>query len=350
MLGSVSVEDWYSIARTSSKFRSRSGFLVQSSGELCIIVVRTRHFAQNDMSIDAPTPSSHVNHDVLVTGATGLLGSAVCASLVQHGHRVRATDLRFAPNFPVRIDVGDLRDELFVHRITEGCDTVVHLGNHPNALVGLSPQRLLAENSTMNAHVFWAAHHLGVSCLVFASSIQIVLPSNNGLREQPFRLPYLPLDASAPADPGLNAYAISKEFAERHLQLLVENQPHLSATAVRFPMLPRPRWIEILQGAQSVPAGMINLGDALIQLQLPDAGELVARIVEHRMPGYHQYLPGTSIEVRNWTRRALIERYYPNCRLLRPIDEITDFADGSALVRDLDFAPKLRASVTLDKG
>jgi hypothetical protein len=67
---------------------------------------------------------------------------------------MRATDLRFAANFPVRIDVGDLRDELFVHRVTEGCDTVVHLGNHPNALGGLSPQRLLAENSTMNAHFF----------------------------------------------------------------------------------------------------------------------------------------------------------------------------------------------------
>ncbi len=320
-----------------------------SSFELRIIGVRYSYMAQKDMSTDALTPASCLKHDVLVTGATGLLGAAVCASLLDHGHSVRATDLRFVPNFPVRVELGDLLDELFVHRITEGCDTVVHLGNHPNANVGLSPQRLLAENSAMNAHVFWAAHHLGVGCLVFASSIQVVLPSPAGRREQPFRVPYLPLDGNAPADPGLNAYAISKEFGERHLQLLVESQPQLSVTSIRFPMLPRPGWVKILQEASAMPAGTVNLGDALIHLQLPDAGDLVTRIVERRMPGYHQYLPGTSILVRNWTYRELIERYFASARILCPIDDITDLADGSALVRDLDYTPKLRASLNLSK-
>jgi nucleoside-diphosphate-sugar epimerase len=287
--------------------------------------------------------------NILVTGATGHLGTAVCTALVEHGHNVRATDLRYAADFPVRVELGDLRDELFAYRIVEGCDTVVHLGNHPNAFVGLSPQRIFAENTAMNANVFWASYHLGATCLVFSSSIQVVLRSPGGRREPPFIFPYLPLDGDAPADPGLNSYAASKEVAERLLRLLVQDRPLLSATSVRFPMLPRSSWVNNLQGAKGLRPGMVNLGDALAHLQLPDAGNLVARIVERRLVGYHQYLPGTSIFPRNWTFRELIERHFSHVPLKCPIDDITDLVDGSALKRELDFAPALGASIELAK-
>jgi nucleoside-diphosphate-sugar epimerase len=298
------------------------------------------------MTAELNSPASQ-KQQVLVTGATGHLGTAVCTALLEHGHQVRATDLRYAANHPVRVELGDLRDELFAYRIVDGCDAVVHLGNHPNAFVGLSPQRIFAENTAMNAHVFWAGYHLGTTCLIFASSIQVMLRSPGGRRDQPYHFPYLPLDGEAPADPGLNSYAASKDVAERLLQLLAQDKPTLSATSLRFPMLPRQFWVNNLESAPTLVPGMINLGDAMIHLQLPDAGELVARVVEQRRPGYHQYLPGSSITLRNWTMPEFVARYYPHVQLRRPVDEITDLADGSALLRDFSFTPRLRACVTL---
>ena len=292
-------------------------------------------------------PFSKLN--ILVTGATGLLGTAVCKALLDRGHSVRATDMKYVHDFPIRVEMGDLRDEFFVYRVIEGCDTVVHLGNHPNALVGLSPQRIFADNCAMNANVFWASAHLATPCLIFASSIQVMLRSTNGQRVPPFDFPYLPLDGEAPANPGLNSYAASKDAAERLMRALVQDKPSLSATSLRFPMLPREYWLRNLESTVSLNPWMLNVGDAFIHLQLPDAGELVARVAERRMPGYHQYLPGTSIGIRNWTTPELIERFYSCVPLRRPIEAITDFADGSALVRDLDYAPKLHATVMLTR-
>lgn len=298
------------------------------------------------MNIDS-TASATPKFNILVTGATGNLGTAVSIALLERGHNVRATDLRYAPNYPVRVELGDLRDELFAYRVVDGCDTIVHLGNHPNALVGLSPQGIFTENTAMNAHVFWAGYHLGVNCLIFASSIQVMLRSPGGHRVAPFEFPYLPLDGEAPADPGLNSYAASKDVAEGLLRLLAQDKPSLSATSLRFPMLPRQFWISNLESAPALVPGMVNLGDALIHLQLPDAGEIVARVAEQRLPGYHQYLPGSSITLRNWTMPELIERFYSHVALRRPIEQITDLADGSALLRDFSYVPQLRASVTL---
>ena len=112
---------------------------------------------------------------IVVTGATGKLGSAVCRALLDRNWRVRATVRRFAKDFPARITVGDLRDEAFAYRVLEDADTVVHLGNHPNQFAGPSPQRLLSENTAMNANVFHAARDLAVRSIVFASSVQVML-------------------------------------------------------------------------------------------------------------------------------------------------------------------------------
>src|SRR5689334_24983462 len=65
---------------------------------------------------------------VVVTGANGLVGSAVCRALVDRGAQVRAV-VRRAGGAPalegVAEHVGDLADERFAGEVSRGADVVV---------------------------------------------------------------------------------------------------------------------------------------------------------------------------------------------------------------------------------
>jgi len=285
---------------------------------------------------------------VLVTGATGRLGTAVCKVLLERGHDVRATDQRFAAGFPVRVELGDLRDEWFAYRVIEGCDTVVHLANHPNAFVGPSAQRILAENVTINANVFLASVHLEVGCLVFSSSIQVMLRTQAWHREAPYAIPYLPLDGEAPADPGTNPYALSKEFAERMLRIQADANPGLSATALRLPMLAPERWLERMTARPRVPQEWLNFGECLTFLQHPDGAELVAAVIERRLPGYRQYFPAASIELLNRPVADLIRQHYAHVPLHRPIEQVDGLVDLSAVTREVGWTPQHRLALEVE--
>ena len=152
---------------------------------------------------------------VLVTGAAGNLGSVVCRVLVARGHEVRAADQRHRAGLPVRIDYADVRDELSVYRLVDGMDAVVHLANHPHPASGPTPAALLTENVAMNTNVFTAALELGVSRIVFSSTVQVMCTFSWPREPRTtFPLPYLPLDGHCPPSTLTNPYALSKYFAE----------------------------------------------------------------------------------------------------------------------------------------
>src|SRR5260221_6283421 len=87
---------------------------------------------------------------VLVTGATGRLGSVVCKELLQRGHDVLATDLRLAAALAVPLKLADLRAPEAVYPLLEGREAVVHLGNISSLGAGPSPQVVLSDNVSMN--------------------------------------------------------------------------------------------------------------------------------------------------------------------------------------------------------
>ncbi|HEY5957467.1 MAG TPA: NAD(P)-dependent oxidoreductase [Polyangiaceae bacterium] len=285
---------------------------------------------------------------ILVTGATGLLGTELCRTLVAAGHKVCAMDRKFIPDFPARVVLGDLLDEHCAYRAMDGCDAVVHLGNHPNMFVGPSAQQMLADNVRSNANVFWAATQLGIRNIVFASSVQVMLRAVGGHREPPYVLPYLPLDSSAPRDPGTNTYAFSKEVGERALELLCTENPDLAATSLRFPMLPRPQWVEQLRNTRLASPLRTNANECFTHLTLADAAELIHKVLLRPRPGYRQYFPAWSIQFRGVSPADLYRQFFSHATLRRPLEELTDFADISDLKRDLDWEPRDRIIVELD--
>ena len=286
---------------------------------------------------------------ILVTGATGKLGTAVCQTLVDQGYSVHATDLKYAKGLPVRVEVGDLRDEVFAYRVLEGNEVVVHLANHPNQFAGPSPQTLLAENVAINANVFHAAVDLGIGCIVFASSVQAMLKRGSMRQPPPYDIPYLPLDGAAPTNPGANTYALSKEFAERMLRLAVEMDPSLCATAIRYPMLVTEMWARRMAHTKRLPIEWVDFTECTAHLFLADAASLVANIIRHRLPGYHQYFPAQTMELRGYPVSDIIRDRYANVTLLKPVSEIDSLIDVSAISRELGWSPTQRISVELER-
>jgi nucleoside-diphosphate-sugar epimerase len=146
---------------------------------------------------------------VVVTGAAGKVGRATVAELVQHGYVVLATDVAPEPEeAPHEFVRADLTDYGQVVDVLSGADAVVHLANIPAP--GLRPAATtLAQNSTMNGHVFLAAAQLGLRRVVWASS-----ETTLGLSFGPDNTPrYLPVDEEHYPFPE-STYALSKVVSE----------------------------------------------------------------------------------------------------------------------------------------
>jgi len=288
-----------------------------------------------------------VSMRTLVTGAAGKLGSHVVAALVAAGHDVRATDLAFGAHLGVPLHTANLLDERALAPLLEGCDALVHLGNHPNHFAGPSPQRLLAENTSMNANAFFAAIDSGVKHIVFASSVQVMIPIES-LAGPPYRVPYFPLDGHAPADPGLNPYALSKHLAEELLRVTARAKPELALTSLRYPMLIGD-WFRarLVANGGRVPSEHLHLGEATAHLSFEDAARVVTHVLARPRPGYRQYFPAQCVEVKNLGVSGLIERFYRGIELRRPLAAIERLIDLGEVEQDLGFSPSERFSVEL---
>ncbi len=278
---------------------------------------------------------------VLVTGAAGRLGSAVCNVLLAHGHEVRGTDRAYRPDAPLRLEMADLLDEIATYRLVEGCEAVAHCGNHPHFYAVTPAQRLLRENLAMNANVCYAAVDLGVHNLVFISSIQAISHTGHRRwhkkREQNItcRFPYLPIDGDAPPNPS-NAYALSKVLGEQMLQHLAQQHPQLSATAIRLPGLPdlnnRPD--------RRLASKWLSINECFAYLEINDAARLVARALEKAAPGYRQYLPSGRVDFGQHGVANIIQRYYTHIPLRQPVDQIDQLIDTTAVSDQLGWQPQ----------
>jgi dihydroflavonol-4-reductase len=115
---------------------------------------------------------------VLVTGATGLVGSAIARELVSRGHVVRVlarqtSDLSNLTGVAIELERGDVLDPPSVKAAVARCDAVIHAAG----LVGFRPgmrEQLLAVNERGVANVFSAARAAGVGRAVLVSSTSAV--------------------------------------------------------------------------------------------------------------------------------------------------------------------------------
>ncbi len=153
---------------------------------------------------------------ILLTGATGFLGSYLLEELVRAGYKVRA--MRHRKQIPFRISEqaaakaewidGDLLDVVGLEDLLRDCKTVIHAAG----MVSFDRQdekQLYQTNIEGTANLVNAALEYGVPEFVFISSVAALGKSEPGQ----------PVNEKTPWEPGLerSPYAISKYFAEREV-------------------------------------------------------------------------------------------------------------------------------------
>ena len=154
---------------------------------------------------------------VLLTGASGLLGSHTALALSEAGHRVRALvrDPAKAERVLARLGVadaelfaGDVTNRLRVRAALDGCDAAIHAA----AIPSLDPrerERLMRTNARGAEHVLESACDAGLDPIVHVSSVAALFPpagSAMTCEDEP----------THPRD----AYAASKAAAERTARAL----------------------------------------------------------------------------------------------------------------------------------
>lgn len=176
-------------------------------------------------------PTSHtVSQTILVTGANGLVGSALCQALAQAGHQVFAGVRTIEPERAraiKQIQIPDLAHELAQWPLN-GVDVVVHTAARVHRMGAAAQDHAAykAVNTDGTLRLAQACIRAGVKRLVFLSTAKV--HGEQSPRGQPFHRD----DPLAPGDP----YAQSKAQAETQLFELAKRSD-LAVTVVRPPLV-----------------------------------------------------------------------------------------------------------------
>lgn len=157
---------------------------------------------------------------VLVTGATGLVGSHAAARFGEDGWRVRAlvrpgSRTRFLEGLGAEMVLGDVTEPDSFSGAAEGCDVVVHAAAHLGSAAPWEHFRRVNVDGTR--HVLTEAIRAGCRRFVHVSSVAVYGP--------PARQPRLPVDEDAPIDVPLGPsahYERSKRMAEAAVRRTAE--------------------------------------------------------------------------------------------------------------------------------
>jgi dihydroflavonol-4-reductase len=129
---------------------------------------------------------------ILVTGASGFIGSALCRALVNAGHHVRAfhrasSSLKRLGDLPVEHAIGDLTQPNTLSAAVEGIDVIFHTA----ALMGTErdPGRLYSVTVEGTRSLLKAAHQAGIKRFIHTSSVAALgVPEEPPYRQSPPRL------------------------------------------------------------------------------------------------------------------------------------------------------------------
>jgi nucleoside-diphosphate-sugar epimerase len=258
---------------------------------------------------------------VAVTGGSGATGRTTVAHLIESGYEVVNLDRVDRTDAPY-IEL-DLRDYSAVAAALTGMDAVVHLGSDPRPDPADDPAQgaeRFAHNTTVTFNVMWAAGHLGIRRVVWASSQQVF-----GWPWVDVSPEYLPLDENHPHHPQ-NGYAMSKVACE-HLARHLADKFGMTVIGLR---LSNVHLTDATHDASydKLPAVWDDLGQRRPNLwgyiDARDAARAVQLALEVDATGAHNVTIAAADTLTPTPNAELVERFYPGV----PLREGTGTNDG----------------------
>ena len=228
---------------------------------------------------------------VLVSGATGFVGKALCAELLRRGHGVRAA-VRAASlqaDNGETVSVGEINGETDWTEALSGIKVVIHLAArvhvmHDTATDALAEFRKVNVDGALN--LARQSVEVGVQRFIFISSIKV-----NGEGTLPGQL-YTAEDQPAPVDP----YGISKREAEDALRQLA-SETGMEVVIIRPPLIYGPgvkanfqSMMRCLDRGLPLPLGAIKNRRSL--LALDNLIDLIISCMTHPAAANQTFLAG----------------------------------------------------------
>lgn len=245
---------------------------------------------------------------ILVTGAEGRIGTAVCDRLAGLGAMITGLSLvpddQPKPETIDRVLRGDATDEDTVADALAGTEYVVHLAAIPSPH-GHRPYTVFRTNTDSTFNVLTQAAERGIRRAVIASSINATgLPFNS----HEVRPPYYPMDEAMPSDLD-DAYATSK-FVDEITARMVHRHWGMDVIALRFPFTTEREHLEAQSRRQTEDPGAAVV-EGWSYLDVRDAALAVERSLLCTVPGAHPVFVAADETLAPYATEELLDRHAP---------------------------------------
>lgn len=218
-------------------------------------------------------------HRILVTGAAGFVGRALCRELIARGEKVRAA-VRRPGNVPMGYElamVGDIGAATDWSAALDGVNAIVHLAARVHVMhdTVADPLALFREvNVAGTERLARAAAAAGVRRFVYLSSVKV---NGETTSERPFNEKDLPHPQDAYAISKWEAeQALTRIAAETGLEIVILRPPLVYGPGVAANFLSLLRWVE-----RGVPLPLASLQNQRSLIYLDNLVGAIKACLEH---------------------------------------------------------------------